>query len=90
MVIHFEDIHCIPFNDKVLEMVAGRLHSEVDAFEVCQAYRERSRYVPGLWKVENIVDWSLEAVGLAFEVGGKIEGMRKRVPNTLELVETMR
>ncbi len=90
MVIHFEDIHCIPFNDQVLEMVGSRLHSEFDTFEVCQAYRERNRCVLGPWKFENFVYWSLETVGLTFEFGGQIKGMRKRVPNTFELVETMR
>jgi len=65
-------------------MVANRLHYEVDAFEVCQVYRERSRYVPGPWKIENLFDWSF---GNRWEFGGKIEGTRKC---TLELVETMR
>ena len=35
-----EDVYYIPFNEEVLMKFDGRLHSEVDTFEVCQVYRE--------------------------------------------------
>ena len=33
-----DNVHCIPFDEKVFMNIVSRLHSEVDTFQICQVY----------------------------------------------------
>jgi len=88
---HFEDFHCIPFDEKVLVNFVSRLHSEVDTFEICQVDRECSRCLDplGLGR-EEFANLALEGVGLMLGFRMEIKNIPKCVPSMLELIETMR
>jgi hypothetical protein len=78
-------------------IIFGRLHSEFDAFEVCQGYRERCRWRHPL-RVKKQVNLFFEGVGLKIDVdlcwegigdGVSVESEQvpKRIPDVLGLVK---
>ena len=61
-----EDVYCIPFDEKVRVIILSQLHSEIDAFEVCQVYRERSWQDPP--RVKHVSNSFLEGVSLMIHI----------------------